>query len=450
MKTNQKNQDTKKSAGKLIIAAGGIIWKHTAQGPKIAVIHRSRYGDWTLPKGKQKNGESCEATALREVKEETGIETEITGFADMIDYTVKGVPKVVLFWHMIPKKEFVFQPCDEVKEMLWLSPKEAIKKIDYPKEKALLRKAAFKKRPVFFNRFYKWWKSLRILPKPKEYHRLSGAIKSYSLELNRRICRTQATESDKCWSTSAQNLLKRSEAELNKGNIDEGWKCFHGAQRMEIFGLENKKELAAAASILRQESSKLGSWRKKATHDLIGSPESPKKDIGKEHVYRAALLRDEHYNNTYYKIKLLRIQLTTLSFILFSVISGLVVYFITISKNDNLNFENISALSWLLGVALFGLLGGTVSAIFKVRSAFTQSRIPELISNYIITFMRVFVGAASAIIIYIFLKSGLADMIFKFDIKLENPFLIFAISFVAGFTERLVIKAVEAVAGKEK
>ena len=88
------------TSNNIIIAAGGIVSRKGAQGPEIAVIHRSRYNDWSLPKGKPNAGESLEATALREVKEETGCDVKIAGFAGTIEYDVKGVPKVVFFWNM--------------------------------------------------------------------------------------------------------------------------------------------------------------------------------------------------------------------------------------------------------------------------------------------------------------------------------------------------------------
>ncbi|MGB2603427.1 MAG: NUDIX domain-containing protein, partial [Candidatus Sulfotelmatobacter sp.] len=57
----------------VILAAGGVLSRQTpAGGDEVLVVHRKRYGDWTLPKGKLKPGESFAAAALREVAEETG------------------------------------------------------------------------------------------------------------------------------------------------------------------------------------------------------------------------------------------------------------------------------------------------------------------------------------------------------------------------------------------
>src|SRR5205807_10525382 len=56
-----------------VLAAGGLVWRPGEDGPEIAVVHRPKYDDWSLPKGKLDEGEDFEAAALREVQEETGL-----------------------------------------------------------------------------------------------------------------------------------------------------------------------------------------------------------------------------------------------------------------------------------------------------------------------------------------------------------------------------------------
>ena len=55
-----------------VLAAGGVLWRKDSADPEVAVIHRPRYDDWSLPKGKAKPGEHLLVTALREMSEETG------------------------------------------------------------------------------------------------------------------------------------------------------------------------------------------------------------------------------------------------------------------------------------------------------------------------------------------------------------------------------------------
>ena len=58
-------------------ASGGVVWRRAGDGLELAVIHRPRYDDWSLPKGKLDRGESWEDAALREVEEETGLRCEL-------------------------------------------------------------------------------------------------------------------------------------------------------------------------------------------------------------------------------------------------------------------------------------------------------------------------------------------------------------------------------------
>ncbi len=125
----------------VIEAAGGLLWRAAAAGRELAVIHRPRYDDWTLPKGHREPGERWQQTALREVKEETGITARLTGFAGSTAYTVDGVAKVVLFWHMEAVGDTTFKPNVEVNQLAWLTPAEALKRLSYPSERALLQKA---------------------------------------------------------------------------------------------------------------------------------------------------------------------------------------------------------------------------------------------------------------------------------------------------------------------
>ncbi|MBI1928697.1 NUDIX hydrolase [Candidatus Poribacteria bacterium] len=140
MTVNQRGSDNEAPMVRAICAAGGLVWRQSPRGLEVAVIHRARYGDWCLPKGKLKPGETWQEAALREVKEEIGCEARITSFAGEISYQVDGIPKVVRFWNMVPTGECSFQASEEVDEVIWLEPHAAIERLDYPQEKALVAK----------------------------------------------------------------------------------------------------------------------------------------------------------------------------------------------------------------------------------------------------------------------------------------------------------------------
>ena len=81
-------------------AAGGLVWTTDAAKPRLAVVHRARHNDWTLPKGRPEAGESLDAAALREAMEETGHKAFLTGTAGTYSYMKEGRLKIVLVWHM--------------------------------------------------------------------------------------------------------------------------------------------------------------------------------------------------------------------------------------------------------------------------------------------------------------------------------------------------------------
>jgi len=122
----------------VIQAAGGLLWRRTLKIHKIGIIHRLRYDDWTLPKGKLKPGESWQEAALREVHEETSCIVELRAFAGCVAYEVGGVPKVVLYWNMFLVEEGEFKPSKEVDRFEWRSTKEALTILTYSGEKALI------------------------------------------------------------------------------------------------------------------------------------------------------------------------------------------------------------------------------------------------------------------------------------------------------------------------
>ena len=125
--------------GKVIRAAGGLVWKRTARGRRVALIRRRSHDDsWSLPKGKLKRGESWHKGALREVEEETCCRAEIVRLAGTVAYLAKGVPKVVVFLEMELRREAEFVPSREVDELRWCTPRQARRMLAHPEERKLI------------------------------------------------------------------------------------------------------------------------------------------------------------------------------------------------------------------------------------------------------------------------------------------------------------------------
>jgi 8-oxo-dGTP diphosphatase len=120
-------------------AAGGVVVREGRDGAsEIAVVHRPRYDDWSLPKGKLDPGESFPAAALREVEEETGLRCELLEELEPNLYSDrKGRPKLVRWYRMRPLAgEFTVN--DEVDELLWLTPEQARERLDYEHDRRLV------------------------------------------------------------------------------------------------------------------------------------------------------------------------------------------------------------------------------------------------------------------------------------------------------------------------
>ncbi|HEX2577796.1 MAG TPA: NUDIX hydrolase [Aquihabitans sp.] len=123
-----------------VLAAGGAVWRRGDAGTvEVLVVHRPRYDDWSLPKGKCDDGESFLACAEREVLEETGLTCE-TG-PELLDVTYrdhKDRPKVVRYWAM-EAVDGTFTPNDEVDEVRWLPFPAAVAQLSYAHDRPVLR-----------------------------------------------------------------------------------------------------------------------------------------------------------------------------------------------------------------------------------------------------------------------------------------------------------------------
>ncbi len=145
-----------------IEAAGGVV---VAGDGRVLLVHRPRYDDWTLPKGKLDPGETFEAAALREVHEETGLRCALARELATTEYRDgKGRPKVVRYWLMEVEQDqrgapppfatpqgqrgapppFAtpqggdFEPNEEVDEVRWLAVTDAAELLTYDRDREVL------------------------------------------------------------------------------------------------------------------------------------------------------------------------------------------------------------------------------------------------------------------------------------------------------------------------
>ena len=121
-------------------AAGGAVLRDRAGGGvELCVVHRPKYDDWSLPKGKLDHGESFEDAALREVWEETGLRCRLRQELPEVRYPDhKGRSKLVRYWLMEPLEDTGFVPNDEVDELRWLEIPAAAALVTYEHDKELV------------------------------------------------------------------------------------------------------------------------------------------------------------------------------------------------------------------------------------------------------------------------------------------------------------------------
>ncbi|HEY5836207.1 NUDIX hydrolase [Streptomyces sp.] len=120
-------------------AAGTVLWRPSsyADGIEIALVHRPRYDDWSLPKGKLKRGEEFAQAAVRETREETGMDCALGAPLPSSYYLVEGRPKEVRYW-AAEADSGSFEPSHEVDRMIWLPPAAARHRLTHDRDRPLV------------------------------------------------------------------------------------------------------------------------------------------------------------------------------------------------------------------------------------------------------------------------------------------------------------------------
>jgi len=126
----------------LVRAAGGVILRQGRGGrPELLLVHRPRYDDWTLPKGKANRGESDEACAVREVEEETGLRCELGDEVAVSEYEDSaGRPKRVRYFAMTPPEGVEAAPQNEIDAVRWLALDDAMESLTYARDRDVIRR----------------------------------------------------------------------------------------------------------------------------------------------------------------------------------------------------------------------------------------------------------------------------------------------------------------------
>ena len=108
-------------------------------GPEVLVVHRPRYDDWSLPKGKDEPGETAEDAAIREVREEAGQQTRVIAPLGESAYRTTNGDKIVRWFAMRAIGPQHFVPNDEVDRISWLHPEAAAEILSYERDRDLVK-----------------------------------------------------------------------------------------------------------------------------------------------------------------------------------------------------------------------------------------------------------------------------------------------------------------------
>lgn len=131
------------ATGAAIIAAGAVLWRVRDSSLEICLIHRPKYDDWTLPKGKVEDGEHILSAAVREVEEETGHRVSLGRPLPSQRYIVGNRPKLVHYWAAhVPDGTSDWQPTREVDRVEFVPAGVAITRLSYRHDAAVVAELA--------------------------------------------------------------------------------------------------------------------------------------------------------------------------------------------------------------------------------------------------------------------------------------------------------------------
>jgi 8-oxo-(d)GTP phosphatase len=132
-------------SSRLVLAAGGVVWRLRDDGdPEILVVHRPKYDDWSLPKGKLDPGEHRLAAAVREVYEETGARGAPQVRLRTVHYLTgdPGVEKSVEYWSMRLLADEGHDPDAEVDVRQWIPLSTARDRLTYAHDRGVVARFA--------------------------------------------------------------------------------------------------------------------------------------------------------------------------------------------------------------------------------------------------------------------------------------------------------------------
>jgi hypothetical protein len=292
----------------------------------------------------------------------------------------------------------------------------------------------------------RWTRLARTLSPVSSFRRLSDTLPAYRNDLELLIQLTDAAAEP--WATDALQLLQAAGEAARERNPERGWRLFHATQRLELYGLRAHPEAfrVRANSIRAEALQKLRSWRR-AQVEALRPPANPAAEVSDAEfaaTREAALLLHEHFANEAVKARVegIHIRVLIVTALVAAVLWWWTCAAAVLAAGDDLPLDNPCFLGSAL---LFGVMGAVFSALTSFFTRVASQTIPEQAFSNRVTLARLAVGALSALVVYVALASGLIS-VGKLNM---TPPLLLVVAFAAGFSERLVIRALERVTSSE-
>jgi hypothetical protein len=251
------------------------------------------------------------------------------------------------------------------------------------------------------------------------------------------------------WVQEAEGLMRQAE-KIAPSNPDLGWRLLKSAMRLQVFGLD-LSQIHPQILLVLGETGKLTEWRSETVRNLF--PKNYGKDytLGElqNRLAMAMRIRDEHFDNEYYK---LHTGQNNLKFVLrlfsMTVFALTLLYYLTTTYFGWPAF--IGDWKMLVLVQFFGFLGAIFSVAIKLTDADEQGTktVPDSMKDGENLRYRTLIGPGSAVIMYFFLKSGFLNPNLIQNNGTEVSANLILLSFLAGFSERLVIQLLERLSNK--
>ena len=243
------------------------------------------------------------------------------------------------------------------------------------------------------------------------------------------------------YAKDAQAYLEKSKDTLSKRKIQNAWTLYYKAELLQ-YHIKAKDEVnARAGKILFENTNLLNTGAKQNIRRLIGQDSGNgnwdlKNPVDIDKVIEARRIVQEYYNTKYTYLDV-TMQLLAILAVIVAILTSMVAFALTIVPTAVATAPN----NWVFWVTigLLGGIGGSISGLLGLKQSFAlDSDMPERVLNKWITIAKPILGFGAAIVIAIFVFAGFVEVA---NIQVST-YLVFALAFISGFSERLIIGAV--------